>query len=144
VAAPFVEYAIHWKLDNFSSPVKDQVTIGVWVHSWVFSSIPLIYMSVAVPVPWSFYHNCSVVQPEVRHGDSTRGSLLLRIVFVILSFLLFQMNLQIGLSNSVKYWLSWSFDGDCIESVDCFWQDSHFYNSTAFLSEKMRAHRGER
>ena len=20
------------------------------------------------------------------------------------------------------------FDGDCIESVDCFWQDSHFYN----------------
>ena len=23
--------------------------------------------------------------------------------------------------------LSWNFDGDCIESVDCFWQDSHFY-----------------
>jgi hypothetical protein len=32
-------------------------------------------------------------------------------------------NLQIALSNS----LSWNFDGDCIESVDCFWQDSHFY-----------------
>jgi hypothetical protein len=24
--------------------------------------------------------------------------------------------------------LSWNFDGYCIESVDCFWQDSHFYN----------------
>jgi hypothetical protein len=23
--------------------------------------------------------------------------------------------------------LSWNFDGVCIESVDCFWQDSHFY-----------------
>jgi hypothetical protein len=23
--------------------------------------------------------------------------------------------------------LSWNFEGDCIESVDCFWQDSHFY-----------------
>jgi hypothetical protein len=23
--------------------------------------------------------------------------------------------------------LSWNFDGDCIEFVDCFWQDSHFY-----------------
>ena len=23
--------------------------------------------------------------------------------------------------------LSWNFDGDCIESVDCFWQDRHFY-----------------
>jgi hypothetical protein len=24
--------------------------------------------------------------------------------------------------------LNWNFDGDHIESVDCFWQDSHFYN----------------
>ena len=49
--------------------------------------------------------------------------LSLRRVFAILGFLLFQMNLQIALSNSLK-----NFDGDCIESVDCFWQDSHFYN----------------
>jgi hypothetical protein len=52
--------------------------------------------------------------------------LLLRIVFAILGFLFFQMNLQIALSISVK--MSWNFDGDCIESVDCFRQDSHFYN----------------
>ena len=58
-----------------------------------------------------------VIPPEVLS--------LLRIVFAILGFLLFQMNLQIALSNSVK--LSWNFDGDCIESVDCFWQDSHYY-----------------
>jgi hypothetical protein len=25
------------------------------------------------------------------------------------------------------YELSWNFDGDCIESVDFFRQDSHFY-----------------
>jgi hypothetical protein len=46
--------------------------------------------------------------------------LLLRIVFAVLGFLLFQMNLQIALSNSEE--LSWNFDGDCIESVDCFQQ----------------------
>jgi hypothetical protein len=51
--------------------------IGVWVHFWVFNSIPLVYLSVAVPVPCSFYHNCSVVQLEIRHGDSTRGSLII-------------------------------------------------------------------
>jgi hypothetical protein len=34
-----------------SSLVKDQVTIGVWVHLWVFNSIPLVYFSVALPVP---------------------------------------------------------------------------------------------
>jgi hypothetical protein len=52
-------------LDGFSSFVKDQVTIGVWFHLWVFNSIPLIYLSVPVPVLCSFYHNCSVVQLEV-------------------------------------------------------------------------------
>jgi hypothetical protein len=36
---------------------QDQVTIGVWVHFWVFSSIPLIDLSVVVPVPCSVYHN---------------------------------------------------------------------------------------
>ena len=62
----------HWMV--FSSLVEDQVTIGVWVHFWVFNSIPLIYLSVAVPVPCSFYHNCSVLQLNVWHSDSTRGS----------------------------------------------------------------------
>jgi hypothetical protein len=42
-------------LDGFSSFVKDQVTIGVWVHFWVFNSISLIYLSVAVPVPCSWF-----------------------------------------------------------------------------------------
>jgi hypothetical protein len=35
-----------FSLDGFSSFVKDQVTIGVWVHFWVFNSIPLIYLPV--------------------------------------------------------------------------------------------------
>jgi hypothetical protein len=56
--------------------VKDQVNIGVWVHFWVFNSIPLIYLPVALPVPCSFYQNCSVVQLKVRHGDSTRGAFI--------------------------------------------------------------------
>ena len=38
--APFVENAVFFPLDGFSSLVKDQVTIGVWVHFWVFDSIP--------------------------------------------------------------------------------------------------------
>jgi hypothetical protein len=61
-------------LDGFSSFVKYQVTIGVWVHFWIFNSIPFIYLSVTVQVPYRFFnHNCSVLQPEVRDGDSTRG-----------------------------------------------------------------------
>jgi hypothetical protein len=76
VPAPFVENAVFFPLNGFSSFVKDQMTIGVWVHFWVFNSIPLIYLSVAILVPCSFYHNCSIVQLNVRHGDSTRGSFI--------------------------------------------------------------------
>ena len=100
--APIVETAVFLPLDGFSSLVKDQVTIGVWVHFWVFSYIPLIYLCVSVPIPCSLYHYCSVVQLEVRDGDSPEVLLLLRIDFNVLGFLLFQMNLKIALSNSIK------------------------------------------
>ena len=36
--APFAKNAVFFPLDGFSSLVKDQVTIGVWVHFWVFNS----------------------------------------------------------------------------------------------------------
>ena len=55
VPAPFVENAVCFPLDGFSSLVKDQVTIGVWVRFWVFNSIPLVYLPVTVPIPCSFF-----------------------------------------------------------------------------------------
>ena len=75
--APFVENAVLIPMDDCCSLVKDQVTIGVWVHFWVFNSIPLVYFYVAIPVPCSFYHNSSLVLFYVRHGDSTRDSSIL-------------------------------------------------------------------
>jgi hypothetical protein len=53
VPAPFVENAVFFPLDGFSSLVEDQVTIGVWVHLWVFNSISLVYLSLTIPVPCS-------------------------------------------------------------------------------------------
>ena len=52
--------------------------------------------------------------------------LLLRNVFTILVFLFFQMKLRIPLSMSLKNCVG-ILMGDCIESVDCFWQDGYFY-----------------
>ena len=98
----------------------------MWVYFWVFNSIPLIYLSVAVPVPCNFYHNFSVVQLEVRHGDSIRGSFIVENSFCYPRFLIFPD----AFANCSFYHseeLSWNFDGGCIDSVDCFWQDSHFY-----------------
>nr|CRY96977.1 hypothetical protein [uncultured prokaryote] len=60
-----------------------------------------------------------VIPPEVP--------LLLSIVFSILTFLLlllllFQMNWKLLYEE-----LSGNFDEDCIESIDCFQQNGHFY-----------------
>jgi hypothetical protein len=64
-------------------------TTDVWIHFWVFNSIPLIFLPVSVPIPGSFHHYCSVIQIEVRDGDFPRRSLNLnlRIVFAILGVL---------------------------------------------------------
>jgi hypothetical protein len=50
VQAPLVENAVFFPLDDFSSLVKDQVTIAVWVHFCVFNSLSLIYLSVSLQV----------------------------------------------------------------------------------------------
>ena len=100
--APFVENAVFFPLDGFSSLVKDQGSIGVWVHLWVFNFVPLVYLSVTIPIPCSFYHNCSVVQLWSGMVIPPEVLLSLRRFFAILYFLLFQMNLQIALSNSLK------------------------------------------
>jgi hypothetical protein len=63
----------------------------------------LVYLSVTVPVPCSFYHNYSVVQLEIRHGDSTSDSFTTENSFCCPRvFWLFQMNLKIAHSNTVK------------------------------------------
>jgi hypothetical protein len=58
----------------------------ICVYFWVFNFIPSINLSVSVPIPYSFYHYCSVVQFDVRDGDSTRRILFSRFVFTFLSF----------------------------------------------------------
>ena len=78
------------------------MSIGVWVYFGVFKSIPLIDLTVSVPVPYNFSHYCSVVQREVRGGNSLEVLLLLRIVIALLGFLFFHMKLRIALSMFVS------------------------------------------
>jgi hypothetical protein len=92
----------HWMV--FSSFVKYQVTILGFISG---SSILLHWSSCLSLYQYHtvfFNHYCSVIQLEVRHGDSL-VLLLLIIVFPILGFFSFQMNLQIELSNYMKNWV---------------------------------------
>ena len=56
--APFLEEAIFAPLYILASFVKYKVSIGVWIYLWAFYFVPLIYISVFVPVPYCF-DDCS-------------------------------------------------------------------------------------
>ena len=68
----------------FASFVKDLLTIGVWVYFWVLYSVPLVCLSVLVPIPhclddcdfailpevWEIYASCLVFVPQDCFGNS--------------------------------------------------------------------------
>ena len=56
--------------------VKDKVSIGAWIYLWAFYFVPLIYISVFVPVPYCLDDCGFVVEPEVRQVDSSSSILL--------------------------------------------------------------------
>ena len=89
-----------------ASFVKDKVSICVWIYLWAFHFVPLIYISVFVPVPHCL-DNCDfLIQPEVRQVDSSSSILLPQDCFGYLRFFVFPYKLWnylfIICSSSVK------------------------------------------
>src|SRR5574340_1100570 len=73
---PLVKEIVFNPLYILASFVKDKVSIGAWIYLWAFYFVPLIYISVFVPVPY-FLDDCGfVVEPEVRQVDSSSSILL--------------------------------------------------------------------
>lgn len=56
------------------------------VHVWVFDSIPLIDVSVFVPVQWCFYCYSSVVQFEIRGFDTPYSSFIIQNFVVVVCY----------------------------------------------------------
>ena len=52
------------------------MSVGAWIYLWAFYFVPLIYISVSVPVPYSLDDYGFVVEPEVRQVDSSSSILL--------------------------------------------------------------------
>ena len=67
---------------------KDKVSIGTWIYFWTFYFVPLIYISVFVPVPYCLDDCDFVVEPEVRQVDSSSSILLCQDCFGYLRFFL--------------------------------------------------------
>jgi hypothetical protein len=70
----FFFFFCHWMV--LAPFFTDKVTICVWVHFWVFNSIPIIFLPVSLSISCSVYHYFSVIQLEVREDDSSRSSFI--------------------------------------------------------------------
>ena len=69
-----------------ASFVKDKVSICVWIYLWVFYFVPLIYISVFVPVPRCLDDCGFVVETKVGQLDSSSSILLSQDGFGYLRF----------------------------------------------------------
>ena len=59
-SAPFIEEVVFAPLYILASFVKIRIPIIAWVYFWVFCVVPLVYISVFVPVPF-YLDDCSFV-----------------------------------------------------------------------------------
>ena len=62
---PLVKEIVFSPLYILASFVREKVSIGAWIYLWAFYFVPLVYMSVFVPVPYCLDECGFVVGPEV-------------------------------------------------------------------------------
>ena len=73
--------------------VEDKTSIDLWIYLCVFYSVPLIYISVFVPVPYCLDDSGFVVESEVRQVVSSSSILLSQEYFGYLRFFVFPYKL---------------------------------------------------
>ena len=67
-------------------PGKPRISIDAWIYLWAFCFVPLIYISVFVPVPYCLDDCSFVVYSEVKKAVSSSSVLLSQDSFGYLRF----------------------------------------------------------
>ena len=102
VAVQFSQHHLLKRLCILASFIKNKVTICAWVYLWAFYPVPLIYISVFVPVPYCLDY-CSFMY-SLKSGNLIPPALFffLKIALAIRGLLCFHTNCEIVCSTSVK------------------------------------------
>ena len=74
---PFVEEIIFPPLNGLGILVKNQLAIDVWVYFWALNSVPLVCISILMPVPHCFDYCSFVVSFEINMHFSCNLSIFL-------------------------------------------------------------------
>ena len=72
--------------------VQDKVSMCAWIYLWAFCFVPLIYISVFVPAPYSLDDWSFVVEPEIRQVDISVPFSFLKLLWL---FNVFCISIQI-------------------------------------------------
>jgi hypothetical protein len=114
---PFIEDAFFFPLHLSGFYIRNNMSIILWVYFRVFNTILLINMSIFMPIPCSFYYNCSPVQLEIRDGNTSSSSFIVQEYFTYLGLLVFPCEVVYCPFNVYKE-LCWKFGENCIVSSD--------------------------
>ena len=80
----------------------------------------LVSLPIFMPILSSFHYCSSTIELDVRDGDASESSFIVQDCFGYPGCLFFQIKVDY-FSFKVCEELCWDYDGDCIESIDCFW-----------------------
>ena len=72
--APLVKEIFFSPLYILASFVKDKVSIGAWIYLWAFYYVPLIYISVLLPVPYCLDDFGFEVEPAPQFQKNKRSN----------------------------------------------------------------------
>ena len=72
VPAPFVEKTIVSLLNGHGTFVKNQFDVDVWIHFYIFNSVPWVFMFIFMAVPLYFDYCSFTVSFQIRKYESSR------------------------------------------------------------------------
>ena len=99
--APLVKEIVFTPLYILASFVKDKVSMGAWIYLWAFYFVPLIYISVFVPVLSWWLCLCSRAWSQADWFLQFHSSFS-RLLWLFEVFLYFHTNCEIICSSSLK------------------------------------------
>ena len=110
---------LFFPFDIFYFFIKYRMFKDVWIDIRVLCSVPLVLLSVLMPIPGCVQYCNSVAEYKVRDCDASRNSFIPQDCFGSPGIFAFPNEVEHRSFEAFEEFC-WDFAGHCVESVDCF------------------------